>query len=246
MLRTLVIFFSIMLVGCGAILPHKGQEVSVDSNVMGVLKLATVKLGTDTLTIIPDTVNLTEEGTLDWAQWGYGAEEWTDTSQYNHKAGIAPIINLDTIVVADQIPDGKAARAFLYTEPTGSEFTWTDGTPTDSVQNLDAGIWIPGMGNGFRITVPAGVEKRILKLYVGAWKATGKLTASLSDSSSLDVSGSFKTTSMAYSTLNVREFAIEYSAARNNETLAVTWIVGEYYDEDGWGNVTLRAATLSE
>jgi hypothetical protein len=45
---------------------------------------------------------------------------------------------------------------------------------------------------------------------------------------------------------NVRQYTLEYSAASNNETLAVAWVVDKNYEAIGWGNVTLRAVTLSD
>ena len=242
MLKKAVIVTAILLVGYIIIL-----NVGADhSNTGDKPPMAILKIVADTLIINPQAVDLTEEGALDWAHWGFGAVEWTDSSQYSHKAGIDPLINLDTIIVTDQLINGSLARVYWYAEPTGNEFSWTDGTPTESVQNLDAGLWMAGEGNGFRITVPASTEKRFLKLYVGAWEAEGRLTATLSDNSASEIKSSFKNITNDYSQLNVRQYVLEYLAASDNETLTLTWIVREYYDEDGWGNVTLRAVALSE
>jgi hypothetical protein len=210
-----------------------------------VLMKTTLKKVVDSLTVIPEAVDLTEEGTLDWAHWGYGGDVWTDSSQYNHKEGIEPLIDVDTIIVTEQLPTGDPTRALWYDGPTGNEFTWTDGTPVASVHNLDAGIWIPGEGNGFRITVPAGAVRRFLTLYLGTWRADGRLAVSLSDGSAPDVEIMFENISTSANS-NVRQYTLEYSAASDNETLAVEWVVDKNYEAIGWGNVTLRAITLSD
>ncbi len=238
--RTIVIIF-ISLVGFTALLTCKDNSPQ-----KSMLSLTTVKRGTDTLSIVEHSVDLTEEGTLDWSQWGYGADEWIDPYEYNHKAGVEPLIVIDTIILKQFIPDGQKARAFKYEEPTGNQFSWSDGTPSTTVKNFDAGLWIPGIGNGFRITVPADKKTHILKLHLGVWRATGYLSASLSDGSVEQVKTSLSSYSQGYSTLNVREYIIEYAANADDEELTVTWLVGDHQDPDGWGNVTLRAAILTE
>lgn len=38
-----------------------------------------LKFDNDVQIVNPKAVDLTEEGTLDWAHWGFGAEEWIDS-----------------------------------------------------------------------------------------------------------------------------------------------------------------------
>jgi hypothetical protein len=38
---------------------------------------------------------------------------------------------------------------------------------------------------------------------------------------------------------------LEFLASSDNEILTIDWIVEEFYDADGWGNITLRAVALS-
>jgi hypothetical protein len=63
--------------------------------------------------------------------------------------------------------------------------TWIDGTQVASGSSI-SGVFIVGIGNGFRITVPADTTTRTLSVYVGGWSSTGKLTAHLSDGSAAD------------------------------------------------------------
>jgi len=205
-----------------------------------------LKFDDETQIINPKIVDLTEEGLLDWANWGLGAEEWTDSSQYTHKAGVNPLINLDTIIVTNKLINGSPAKVYWYEEPTENVFEWNDGIPTKIVNNLDAGIWIAGVGNGFRISVPANTKRQYIKLYLGAWEATGKLTVSLSDNSAPEVTTMYKKTGNDYSNYNVRLYTLEFFASSDKEILNIDWIVEEFHDADGWGNITLRAVALSE
>ncbi|MEJ7712619.1 MAG: hypothetical protein WKF84_22920 [Pyrinomonadaceae bacterium] len=40
--------------------------------------------------------------------------------------------------------------------------------------NTPTGIYLVGVNNGFRLSVPADTQVRALKLYVGVWAAQGK------------------------------------------------------------------------
>ena len=113
------------------------------------------------------------------------------------------------------------------------------------MNNLDAGIWIAGVGNGFRISVPANTKRQYIKLYLGAWEAKGKLTVSLSDNSAPVLTSMYEKAGSDYSNYNVRQYTLEFLASSDNEILTIDWIVEEFYDADGWGNITLRAVTLS-
>ena len=48
------------------------------------------------------------------------------------------------------------------------------------------GIYILGVGNGFKITAPADTTQRTLTVYVSAYNARGQMVAHLSDASSPD------------------------------------------------------------
>ncbi len=238
MFKKVSIVITILLVGYIIFLifnPNNNND-----HLVGVLKF-----DNDTQIVNPKTVDLTEEGLLDWAHWGFGADEWTDSSQYTHKAEVNPLINLDTIIVTNKLINDSPAQVYWYEEPTDNKFKWNDGTPTKIVNNLDAGIWIAGVGNGFRISVPANTKRQFINLYLGAWEARGKLTASLSDNSAPVVISLFEKHGTDYSNNNVRQYTLEYLSSSDNESLTIDWIVEEYYDADGWGNITLRAVTLS-
>ena len=109
------------------------------------------------------TVNLTSEGSSDWAHW----------SGYDHKSSGGSKISNYTVVGTGTVSSYSNDRRTC---------TWSDGTPTASGSNKN-GIYITGIGKGFQITAPADLTQRTLKVYVGGSVSGGIFTASLSDGS---------------------------------------------------------------
>ena len=165
-------------------------------------------------------VQLTTEGSSDWAHWGL-----TVAGDFNHKAAVTQQINYSNI--------GNALR---YANNSVG-FTWTDGTPTATATNSTTGIYVNGINNGFRVTAPADGSLRTLKVYVGAFRTQGQLTAHLSDGSAIDYTDSSLSNSAPPTSLAVYTFT--YRAATSGQILTVT-----YTNKTANGNVTLQAATL--
>jgi hypothetical protein len=172
-------------------------------------------------------VNLSTEGTVDWAHWGL-----TDASSFNHKSGVPQQISNFTLI-------GTSGVNRYLRDP--NTFSWTGGTPTSSAVNSPNGVWTLGVGNGFQITVPAGTTSRTLKLYVSASTAQGRLEATLSGGgapvytdSTLVHTGSGANTQRVYT--------INFRAASNGQTLIIRWTV--LNSSGTYGNVTMQAATL--
>lgn len=112
------------------------------------------------------TTNLTTEGVLDWAHWGH-----TMYSSFNHRVG-ANLIGKGTFTT-------PAYAYSMYTR----QFTWSDGTPTASA-TVDEGIAVINNGDYFTVDAEASTTNvRALRIYAVYGKATGALTATLSDSS---------------------------------------------------------------
>lgn len=171
-------------------------------------------------------VNLTTEGTLDWAHWGIG-----DSQVFNHKIGVTQQISNITYI-------GTSTVNWLSDNPT--TFNWTDGTPTATATNTATGIATNSVGNGFELSVPADTNLKTLRLYVGAWYARGRLEATLSDGSApvfvdTSVNGDAGTVNGIYT--------ISYSAASSGERLRIRYVVATDYFAP-YGNITLEAATL--
>ena len=168
-------------------------------------------------------VQLTAEGSTDWAHWGLNA-----STDFDHKAGVTPQISNYTMLAA-----GSPAR--YANNAVG--FTWTDGTPNAAAANSTTGIYISGQ-NGFQLTLPADTATRTLKLYVGIWRTQGRLVAHLSDGSAVDYVDTSLSNSAGVTTLGV--YALNYSAGSPGQTLTVT-----FSNTSTSGNATLQAATLS-
>ena len=173
----------------------------------------------------PATVNLTSEGTLDWAHWGL-----TGAGDFDHKAtGNGMISNASVI---------GAIGPFQYGSYPIS-YSWTDGTPTASALNTTTGIYMFGKSNGFTLTVPAGREEHTLLIYVSVFDAQGQLTASLSDHSSPDYSD----TSLVNSSANTYGvYTLTYRAASDGQTLTITFTCANPFNI--FGNVSLQSAAL--
>jgi hypothetical protein len=171
------------------------------------------------------SVDLTSEGTLDWAHFGR-----TDANSVNRKTNTVPHINMTLL---DAPPPGR-----LTDYPTS--FAWTDGTPLTSETGTRTCTYVPGFTNGFRITVPADTVSRTLRVYVGLYGAAGTLQAFLSDGSAA-----------AYTDTTLDDifadrygvYTIGYHAASPGQVLTVQYRATRLYDMD-FGSLTLAAISL--
>jgi hypothetical protein len=99
------------------------------------------------------TVQLTTEGTEDWAHWGLNTG-----TEYNHKAVLTPQISNFTLV-------GTGTATRYANNATG--YTWTDGKSIPSAVNRHNRDLHSGTGKGFKLIVPADPVVRTFKVYVG-------------------------------------------------------------------------------
>ena len=184
---------------------------------------------------LPGTINLTVEGTLDWAHWGLdGSGDPSTTWAFNHKNG-ANLISDVTVIDGDATGPLEVRVFNEYPDA----LSWSDGTPTASeggtTDYLNSEYSDADLGDGFRFTVPAVAGNRTLRVYVGSWRAEGTLTATLSGGDSASGSWVNRTAGNLFG-----YFTVDFSDA-GGETLTVDWIVtsnGEI------GNIKLAAATL--
>lgn len=171
------------------------------------------------------SVNLSQQGTTDWAHWGL-----LTSKSFAHKAGATTHISNFTRI-------GHAPVARFNNSPT--TYSWTNGTPQANVANTTTGVWTYGLHNGFQITVPADTTPRTLKLYVGVWKAQAALKATVSGS---------KATYNSTALINISAtsngvYTLTYMAPTNGQNLTVAFTVQKNFGP--LGNVTLQSATLS-
>ena len=174
----------------------------------------------------PSSLDLTLEGTADWAHWGL-----ITNISFNHKAGVSQQISNFSVIGTNLVE--RYADNF-------TAYSWSDGTPTPSATNTATGVFITGINNGFQIYVPADTTSRRLKVYVGLYGVQGNFQAYLSDFSAK----AFIDTSLS----NVFDnsyavYTLDYAAASAGQSLIIEYRSLTLYDQQ-FGNVTLQAATL--
>jgi hypothetical protein len=168
-------------------------------------------------------VNLTEEGKIDWAHWGYPNE-----SGFNHKVN-----------GGGRIKDLTPGAAGMGGSAT---FTWTDGSPTPSSPpgGVMNGVYVnytTGASNAWSWTVEAAPTLRTLRLYIGTGNSGGNVTITnlhlhlTDDSATADYE--IKSDSGPIDVL--------FSAGSPDQSLEVTWTWTSAAIGD---SIYLRAATL--
>jgi hypothetical protein len=177
-------------------------------------------------TMPPSSLDLTLEGTADWAHWGL-----ITNSSFDHKASVPQQISNFSVFGTN--PVTQFADNF-------TAYSWSDGTPTPSATNTATGVFITGITNGFQLHAPADTSSRRLKVYVGLYGVQGNFQAYLSDSSAK----AFTDTSLS----NVFDnsyavYTLDYAAASAGQSLIIQYRSLTLYDQQ-FGNVTLQAATL--
>jgi hypothetical protein len=171
------------------------------------------------------TRNLTNEGTSDWVHWGLSNEASLD-----RRSGVTPVLNATVI---------GSGTLHQYTD-NHVIFDWSNGSPTGSVTGTPTGVFILGVNNGFKVTVPAESTPHTLRVYLSAFGADYKLTAHMSDGSAPDyVDAVVNPTGKGGL---YRMYTFTYKALNQGQTFSVSWI--DTVDHFGGGNVTLQAATL--
>src|SRR5206468_547741 len=126
-------------------------------------------------------------------------------------------------------------------------YSWSDGTPTVAITNTPTGVWaygFPMVGTGFQITAPADTTERILNVYVGAFAASGKLEAVLSDQSA----SAYTNAAFADRTGNGESglYSINYASASAGQTFTIKWtlLLSATGHVDDY--VTLQASSIND
>ena len=175
----------------------------------------------------PAQVNLSAEGTADWAHWGLNSP-----TSFDHKSGVGQSINNFTVL---------GSHPVMQYSNNYTHFFWSDGTPVLAANGTPTGVFIIGQNSGFLLNVPADTTPRQLKLYVGGYGMQANFQAWLSDFSA----AAYTDTSVS----NVFDddyavYTLDYTAASAGKFLIVQYRVDTLFDGD-FGNVTLQAATLT-
>jgi hypothetical protein len=174
-------------------------------------------------------VNLTTEGNVDWAHWGFAL-----ASDFDHKAtGNGQISNYTLL--------GSSQGVFQFSD-SSIAYEWTDGLGgtgqhATSSGATQTGIYVAGKGGGLSMTLPASATARHARIYVGGDQATGEMVLRLSDDSASPYQDkSFGSTNGEFSVV----YDVHYRAATSSQ-LVVSWTD---YDGAAFGNVNLQSATL--
>ncbi len=174
----------------------------------------------------PQAVDLTAEGTADWAHWGLA----TNTS-FDYKKLVPRQISNFTPLGTNAVQ--RYADNF-------TSFSWADGTPTLSTNGTTTGVFITGITNGFTLTAPADTNSRTLQVYVGGYGAQAIFESYLSDLSAPPYTDT--SVSSTYDN-DYALYTLSYAAASAGQKLRVIYHVLTLFDYD-FGNVTLQAAAL--
>ena len=180
----------------------------------------------------PASVNLTSQGTLDWAHWGLSS-----AASFDHKSGV-------TQIIPNVTPVNATTGNILQYSDNLTAYTWSDGTPTTSASGSTTGIFLYSTNNppgAFELTVPATNSLRRLNVYVGLYGEQARMQAWLSDSSAPAYSDA--SLSSAYND-GYAVYSFFYSSTNKGATLNVLWSPQVIYDPF-YGNATWQAATLS-
>jgi hypothetical protein len=177
--------------------------------------------------VVPGTTVGFSAGEVDWVLWGLSGAETSI-----RKSGVPPLIG-NPLVIGPNVAESVVNFPVL--------FNWSDGTPVPLGTNETAALAVHGLTHGFALNVPAGALKRKLRLYIGCQQAQASIRALLSDGSAPEMSD---TTLTATAAIGAGVYDLSYSAGSEDQTLTVSWTVGQAFDAVA-ANVQIAAAILS-
>src|ERR1051326_49756 len=140
-------------------------------------------------------IDLSAEGTLDWAHWGL-----MSPTDFNHLNSTNQFIG-DYALIGSQF----ASQANSYPNAC----SWTNGTPVASASSTTTAVYVTGVSNGFQIVVGADTSTRRLRLYLGALAGQAQFEASLSSGGA----ASYLDTSLDSSGLTNGFYVLDYAGS---------------------------------
>jgi hypothetical protein len=176
----------------------------------------------------PSLVDLSAEGSVDWVHWGLIRADRI----LHRKKGVPARIG-------ELVRRGEREVHTYENNPTA--YTWSDGAPTEKITRTRSGIFSYGADGQFEFTVPADSETpRILKVYVGVWRANGRLEAFLGDAQTPVYSYLVEPKPDVEMTNVVCALTFGASSGDRGKMLRIRWS----HAGAGGGNIELQAATL--
>ena len=167
--------------------------------------------------VLPGSVDLTAQGEDDWVHFGARGVDDVNRKKDNTSA----IENIAVDGTKKAYDDGPVA------------FSWTDGDPMKTAENLQTGISLTDGGFGFDVHI--GTEPKRIQLYLLSDDATGRLEVTDGTGSgahTLDLSGSGRV---------VKKVVLTAQAESEGGKLHIA-----YRKTDGGGSVSLMAAAVSD
>ena len=174
-----------------------------------------------------DTLNLTEEGTLDWVH--------ITGNEVNRKSGDANLIqwkNLD------------ADSALSTAKDSAMAYTWTDGAPVvEKNEYTHTGVFnYRGIGTGmveedagYQISIPAADETRTLTFVSGIWQASAEIDITVNE----DEKPVYTTQLQAGGSAEMNKYTV---TVREGNEVTVTTKIKEKKHKDG--NLSLGGIAL--
>ena len=167
----------------------------------------------------PGEINLSNEGTIDWAHWGLNS-----VNSFDHKTGGTSISD----ATASGLASGVVGSAVTS--------TWTGGTPDGTATRTDTGVAV-GSPDSFSFTIAADTQTHTVHLYVSGHAARGKVSIALSDSSATPYTNNqFQAAGDWYA-----RYTIVFRAASAGQTLNITWADDQDFQLSAW--TTLLSVT---
>lgn len=182
--------------------------------------------------------NLTTQGTLDWAIWGYDNGGTSTSLVPNVRKNGGSFLGSLT-----NISNGNPLRGLGQFGNYGeSTFNWFDGTPISTATDAFTGIQHNGqnnIGEGFSFTVAADTFEKTLTLYSTLHNGNAQLIANLSDGSA---PAYIQNTSFGgFNGSHI--YTITYAANSPGQTLNVSLLLSN--DFSGFGNVAIQGVALA-
>ena len=119
-------------------------------------------------------------------------------------------------------------------------FSWSNGSPTASVNNTTSAYSLGGTSAAYRLTLPADTTTQVARVYVGADACSTTFTVSISD-------GSTKTYSSSAISSTTHEdgiFSIVYSASSSNQSITINFSVKKARPKAATPKLSLQAVTM--
>jgi hypothetical protein len=133
-----------------------------------------------------------------------------------------------------------------------SKFNWitsdeaNNRSGSNNATGVAAGIITSGspVGRGFQLSVPVRNASRTLYVYVGAYRASGKMEVSFDDGSVSTYSNTSLTSSGTATVPTNGVYAITFSSLNEKANLIVKWTMNAQNTSSGDRHVTLQAAAI--